>query len=389
MHSVSGQPLNIDSVIVARVWRGQYGECSASDVALPTGPAHMCLDELAKCAVVLSDAPAQSSATMGANVRAVVGLRHLDAFIDDDVVAVFPSGVVTKLYDASSDDNVIFVTSKCNCRCLMCPQRSTEDEPSLDVINRRLLALIPPSCRVIAITGGEPTISGNRLFEYLEVIRDRLPLTSVHLLTNGRAFKQADTVKKLARTRPKLFSVGVPLYGDNPRDHDRIMGHQGAFDDTVHGLLHLGASHFGVELRIVLMRQTISRLTNIAEFIWHNLPFVSQVSFMGLEPEGDALKNLHELWVDPVDYQESLLKAVEYLELRGIHVGIFNEQLCVLRPSLWRYACRSISKWKRIYIDECGRCTAKELCGGLFASARSCHSRALRAIPVHVDHTTL
>jgi hypothetical protein len=37
-------------------------------------------------------------------------------------------------------------------------------------------------------------------------------------------------------------------------------------------------------------------------------------------------------------------------------VSLYNHQLCVLRPSLWPYAQKSISDWENTYLSECETC---------------------------------
>jgi len=63
-----------------------------------------------------------------------------------------------------------------------------------------------------------------------------------------------------------------------------------------------------------------------------------------------------------------------------MNVSIYNHQLCVLRKSLWKFARKSISDWKNIYLDECASCRAKEECGGLFKWATKLHSAHVHAL---------
>jgi hypothetical protein len=102
---------------------------------------------------------------------------------------------------------------------------------------------------------------------------------------------------------------------------------------------------------------------------------------MGLENIGYAPRNMNTLWIDPYDYQDELEKTVEFLSTRGLEVSIYNHQLCVLRKSLWKYARKSISDWKNIYIDECEQCGLRDQCGGFFKWATKLHSRQIHAMP--------
>jgi len=130
-----------------------------------------------------------------------------------------------------------------------------------------------------------------------------------------------------------------------------------------------------------LHKQTIPGLFALAEFIYRNLPFVRHVALMGLENMGYVKKNWDLLWIDPVDYAETLEATVRHLYERRVDVSVYNLPLCVLPNALWSFARKSISDYKNIYLDECARCRVREHCGGLFQSSETRHSRAIRAVP--------
>jgi hypothetical protein len=94
-----------------------------------------------------------------------------------------------------------------------------------------------------------------------------------------------------------------------------------------------------------------------------------------------APRNMDELWIDPHDYQDQLESAVEILSTRGMDVSIYNHQLCVLRTSLWKFARKSISDWKNIYLEDCDSCGVREHCGGFFQWARKVHSNCIHSLP--------
>jgi hypothetical protein len=63
-----------------------------------------------------------------------------------------------------------------------------------------------------------------------------------------------------------------------------------------------------------------------------------------------------------------------------MHVSIYNLQRCVLPPSTWAYARKSISDWKNIYLPECEGCVERTSCAGLFQSAERLHSSHIHAL---------
>ncbi|MBK8860782.1 MAG: hypothetical protein IPN48_07595, partial [Sphingomonadales bacterium] len=155
---------------------------------------------------------------------------------------------------------------------------------------------------------------------------------------------------------------------------------EGAFDETILGVLNLKRFKVPVEIRVVLHRQTVDRLPDLAHFITRNLLFVDHVALMGLEWMGFARAHVDLLWVDPVEYQEQLAAAVGTLDRARVNVSIYNSQLCTMDRSLWRFARRSISDWKQEYVPECEGCQVADQCAGFFASASLRYSAAIAPI---------
>jgi His-Xaa-Ser system radical SAM maturase HxsC len=315
-------------------------------------------------------------------IPAVFGAREIDHLHDGDLVVFNRRGLVRTVFIRDSSHNALFVTERCNNNCLMCsqPPKDREDTNELLHINRRLIPLIPPETPIIGITGGEPTLLGEDLFGLLELLRDHLPNTRVHLLTNARQFASREYTRRLASVQHPDLVIGVPLYSDAAVHHDYIVQDHGAFDETMTGLHELARWDISVELRIVLHKLTVSRLVNWAEYIYRNLPFVVHVAFMGLEPTGHAAYHHEKLWIEPTDYQEQLADAIEFLSIRGMNVSIYNLQRCVLPPSIWRFARQSISDWKNKFIPECNSCSQRSCCAGFFQSTDNRHISAITAI---------
>ena len=310
-------------------------------------------------------------------------LRESDHFRDGDVIVIEgDSGFVRSLYRPYERHHSLFVTERCSSNCLMCsqPPKDREDVPSLTKRNQDLIGLMRPAPEYLTITGGEPTLLGDNLFLLIEQLRVSLPDTELHVLTNGRTFAWPSYTRQFAAVGHPNLCLGIPLYSDCAGDHDHIVQARGAFDQTLAGL-HQAARHgIRVEIRVVLHRLTIPRLTKLVEYIYRNLTFVEHVALMGLEYVGYTPRNIDELWIDPFDYQVELEKAVNSLAMRGMTVSIYNHQLCVLAPSLWPYAQKSISDWKNLYLPECQRCSALTDCGGLFQWAVKKHSEHIHAL---------
>jgi len=310
-------------------------------------------------------------------------LRESDHLKDGDIVVLEGnSGLVRSLYRPYELHHHLFVTERCNSNCLMCsqPPKDRDDVGALTERNLELIRLIAPAPPYLTITGGEPTLLGDHLFALIAQLKRSMPDTELHLLTNGRTFAWPDYARRFAALEHSKISLGIPLYSDFAGAHDYVVQAKGAFDQTVAGLHQAARNGIRVEIRVVLHKLTIPRLTKLAEYIYRNLTFAEHIALMGLEYTGYTPRNIEALWIDPYDYQNELEEAVEYLAMRTMNVSIYNHQLCVLRPSLWKYARKSISDWKMLYLPECERCSALPACGGLFQWAVKKHSDHIHAI---------
>lgn len=283
--------------------------------------------------------------------------------------------------DINSNDNVLFITSQCNNRCLMCcqPPNNNDDLERNYIKNIALVNSAPLSLPSLGITGGEPTLLGDKLFTLINHIKGKLPDTEIHLLTNGRAFADLNYTKKLMQCGTEKILLGIPIHSDCSIDHDYITQSIGSFDETMLGLYNLERCGFDIELRIILNKITCQRLSQIANFIYRNLPFVRYVAFMGIEYTGYTIKNHKLVWIDPLEYQSELENAVCELSRWGIDVSVFNLPHCVLSKALWKFSVKSISDWKNEYAEFCDECSMKNECCGLFSTSRK-HSIGLRPI---------
>lgn len=377
MKQITGAPVNIEEDILGRVTLRKRNIFSRKDYIYVTKD--------------LSNVPygylaAITNSQISGNGKAcVVDNKELLEFHEDDVVLLNNKGEVIFLYEINSLHNAVFATERCNHRCIMCPQPPVEAETSKTPFNLKLISLMNKNTREIGITGGEPTLIGDELFDLIRQIQRFLPRAAISLLTNGVKFADKSYAMKLAMCRHRDLQIDVPIFSDIADEHNYIVGAK-TFYKTVQGLYNLALFNQRIGLRIVIHKQTYKRLPQLADYIYHNFPFVSQVAFMQMETMGNAEKNIDMLWIDPYDYNEELKQAVLLLVNRGIRTLIFNAQLCVLPPEMREFAIASISNWKDIFLPECEGCKLQDRCGGLFASNQAHHSSHIN--PVLEDITT-
>jgi len=314
--------------------------------------------------------------------RTVILPDEFDYLGDGDVIRLWPdSGQARVLYRRNSFHNHFLLTERCNHYCLMCsqPPRDIDDGWIVDDV-MAAIPLLDPTTPEIGLTGGEPTLLGNDFFRILRAMKAYLPRTAIHILSNGRLFKTLEFARRYADIGHSDMMIGIPIYSDSSTIHDYVVQSDGAFDETIQGILNLKRHGQQVEIRVVVHRQTYARLPQLAEFLARNLTFVDHVTFMGLEITGFTRANLDSLWIDPVDYQSELYRAVSFLADSRMRVSIYNHQLCLLDRRLWPFTRKSISDWKNEFMPECEGCAEKQNCGGVFASAKIRHSDHIRAI---------
>ena len=271
-----------------------------------------------------------------------------------------------------SNDNTMFTTARCNNNCIMCCQPPLNNdeieglfERNIDILNRA-----PKDIPVVGISGGEPTLLGDRLIELIRHIRVTLPDSDIHILSNGRNFKDIEYSRMVAEAGEGKLFIGIPLHSDYYRDHDIIAGAKEAYNETIAGIFNLVAFGVAIELRVVINKLNYMRLPQMADFIQKNLPFVAWTAFMAMEHIGHAVSNERNVWIEPVDYADKLTEAVLTLVQWRKEVAVYNVPLCLIPESIHPYAQKSISDWKNKYLSECDFCALKSKCCGLFATSQ-------------------
>ena len=371
MKQIYGAAYNVSEDIVGRITFGNCNPFARSNEILVS-------DNVSKAAFGYS-AIITTHPIVPGNTKPYVLIDSLEDFHEGDVVVLNQKGEIIFVYEITSCHNAIMATERCNHRCIMCPQPPVLQEKDKTQFNLKLISLMDKDTQEIGITGGEPTLIGDKLFILIRQIQKQLPKASISILSNGVKFADKEYAMKLAKCRHQDLQIDIPLFSDITEEHNRIVG-ANTFYKTVQGLYNLALFRQRIGLRIVVHKQTYKRLPQFADFIYHNFPFVSQVAFMQMETTGLAKENFDDLWIDPYDYNEQLREAVLLLADRGMKPYIYNAQLCVLPEDIRCYAQQSISDWKDIYIPECEGCALKGQCAGFFESNRQAYSTHIRKI---------
>lgn len=312
-----------------------------------------------------------------------VGWVTADALEVGDIVVPQPNkGDAIILFRESDLHHSLLLTNRCNSYCIMCSQPPTKHNDDW-LVDEALRAIrhIRKSPAVLGLSGGEPLLLDLGLRTILEAIAQHHPQTLVEVLTNGRLLSNPEFSQSLLEGLRVNVSWLVPLYGHANFVHDFVVQTEGAFEETLAGLLTLQQYRQPIQLRIVLVEPVLQVLPNLCTFIGRNLPFVREVALMACEPIGFALANREHCEVDLLDWSNNLEQAARELRRHQVSYLFMNTPLCGLPSNLRSSAHRSISDWKQVYADECKVCNAKSRCSGLFAwHERGWKPTKLRAI---------
>lgn len=365
--------------IVVRLRCGEGIELASNEMTLATGQTNI---EPGRPILVL-ERDAKALRRLEESAPTVVVPNEFEYLQDGDVIAIGTERPnIRVLYRRQSAHNSFLLTERCNHYCLMCsqPPKNVNDDWIVDELFEAI-PLIAKETEEIGFTGGEPTLLGERFLRLVRDMRDHLPKTALHILSNGRRFVDAAFARDYAALQHHDVMLGIPIYSSVSQVHDYVVQADGAFDETIRGILNLKTFGQRIEVRVVVHRQNYAHLPALADFIARNLTFVDHVALMGLEMTGFAKANIEALWIDPYEYRDELYAAASLLDDFGLHTSVYNHQLCTIDRRIWPLTVKSISDWKNEYEPECAICSVREQCGGFFATGRLRRSSHIAAVP--------
>ncbi len=289
---------------------------------------------------------------------------------EGDIVRMTNDGLITVLWEMQSQQNALFMTEACNCRCLMCPQPPKQHDTVHYETAKYILDLLKhKEIENICLTGGEPTLKKEAFLEILERCVIEHPRAAISILTNGKTFADKDFVKEIAKTATENVIFCVSLHADIDTLHDEIAGVYDSYRLTQLGIYNLASYGLNIEIRHVVSKLNYQRIYHFAEQMYNYFPFCVHYAFMGMEVCGEAEKNRDRIYIDYLHYMEELEKAVLFLNRRGLQVSVYNIPLCLCGNDVQEFARQSISGWKNIFLPVCERCTKKESCSGFFSTS--------------------
>ncbi len=310
-------------------------------------------------------------------------LSKIKQYNNYDVLEIWENGVIVRRYNDKSDDNYFFITGGCNSNCIMCPspEVSRRDAAETDISDLMLLAKhIPSDTPHLTITGGEPFLIGEKIFPFIQFLKDRFVDTEFLFLTNGRIFAVEKYVQLFKKSAPSNSIVAIPVHGSCDRIHDSITRSNGSFAQTKLGIKRLIKNNIRVEIRLVVNKLNINDFDNIARLIKEEFPGIEYVSIIAMEITGNARMNMEQVWVPYREAFSSISKSIRIMVQNGVDVKLYNFPICTVESSFWTLCEKSISSNKVRYAEICEMCKYKKACGGVFAGTFQLERDELKAI---------
>lgn len=313
--------------------------------------------------------------------RYPITIQETSEIEDGDILLIFPNGHCEILWDIDKPKgNCLFISEACNAACPMCPQPPSADNAIHHKRNLEVLRLLKVKPEMACITGGEPFLFPARVVSYFKSFRKKFPRAAVSVLTNGICLSNFEVAKEIALNAPWDTLFCVSFHADTAETMREMNRAPDGFARAIRGIINLGRLKQSIEIRPVISKSNWRYLESFALFVYRNFPFVCHVAFMGQEICGNARKNYDQIWVDPIEYSETLANAVRFLDSVGIPTSIYNVPLCLLPRDVWKFCVKSISEWKQAYLPMCERCTKRDSCCGVFTTSETFLSKSISPI---------
>ena len=281
-----------------------------------------------------------------------------------EILIFFPQqNLIQRFYRPNSNSNTILLTEQCDQVCLMCSQPPKNKDYLHWDLYLQAVGLMPNGS-ILGISGGEPTLYKEKLFEFLINCIEVNPSMLIHVLTNAQHFDDKDLEKLEILNKNVLW--GVPIYSETAKEHDQIVGKKGAFEKLIEGFNCLLKSGSRVELRTVLLQNNYPSFAKLSKFVARHFVWIEKWAIMQLEPMGFARIEWPLKFVDTTIEPENLENAVLTATSCGIHIELYNFPLCTVPYHLRKFCVKSISDWKQKYLPNCDECSSKNSCCGFF-----------------------
>lgn len=384
MKRIKGIPHNLNEVKIGRVKKGAVPHLLLNDQVFVSDS--IITNFLCSTKKVIVQISSKKNIGSPSIPRVILDKKDMTNLNEGDIVKINQNGIIEIISSPRSNDNYIFITNKCNSSCILCPQSLRNDE-NYYLQNLKILKLMDKNTLCVGLTGGEPLLEEEQFLTILDIFNKQFPKTKLEVLTNGRKLQDKGFVKTIFSINKDVEFL-IPLYSDVEDIHNDLVGNNSYFE-TLTGIYNLARYSYKIEVRYVLTKKNFSRISKFPEFVYNNLPFVNHIAFMGMESLGNAIKNINDLWISPLEFYEDINLAFQKINNYDLEASIYNLPHCLVSKSLWKYIRNSISDWKIKYSEKCKNCILKDICGGFFKSSKRFIEKDLNPIKEDISKSEI
>jgi radical SAM protein with 4Fe4S-binding SPASM domain len=204
----------------------------------------------------------------------------------------------------------LFVTSRCNQRCVYCATESTRGLTKYDMTAQFVEDFLRmfPTIKRAGIGGGEP-LCNPYISDIIDVCSERL--INFNMSTN------ATRVRRLNIDWSKLGSVNVAGNDNNPYAYEKMTGTK-LHSEMVKGTERLLSSGAKVTMSFVIDKTNINKMERYARFV-KNLG-VKRIAFQSICPRSDDYHGFQKIAILKKD--ASVMKLIHQQKVKVLNYGL-------------------------------------------------------------------
>jgi len=212
---------------------------------------------------------------------------------------------------------------KCNYKCGFCYYQNNLNDPSLSLeeIKARANILFKSGMKEVDLSGGESTIHPD-WFDILEYCRDKF--MSVSCLSNGSKLKDFAfaEMSQMHGLNEVLFS----LHGWDADSHDKIVGHNKAFQHIIQAIENCNILGIKVRINCTVTENNVNDMLQYANLVRSFSP--KQLNLLPLNYWSDA----KDMKVSSYDIlSEGIKVCIDYLVETDIEVNVRYIPYCFMK----------------------------------------------------------
>jgi len=228
---------------------------------------------------------------------------------------------VPKAHETLSDDictrGKVDTGYTCNYKCHFCYYINNLNDKfkKFDIIKEEIFKLQSSGITEFDLSGGESSIHP----DFIQIIKYAKQFGKVSTLSNGSMFQNIDFLRNCQSEG--LSEILFSLHGWNAEEHDKIVGHQGAFDKIIKSIYNCKILGIMVRINCTVYdnfkhKQYLKLLTNLSN--------ISQVNFLPINYWRDSK-------AESVDYKIIGIKLKYMIDHLDCEVNVRYMPLCFMK----------------------------------------------------------